>query len=135
MLAAAFFGGRAKQVKMGRNRDNAPIGHTCPKIDQVISFLEKIDWDLEDEEEKDLSIECKEMVEVMEEIREANDTLRTWGNEEYNSKNEYEEERDDLEKEVKSLKSDMSDLQDEITNLKADIETLEEKLSDIESVS
>jgi predicted RNase H-like nuclease (RuvC/YqgF family) len=120
---------------MARYRDNAPIGHTCPKIDQVISFLEKIEWNLEDEDEKDLSIECKEMVEVMEEIRKANDTLRTWGNEEYNSKNEYEEERDDLEKEVKNLKSDLSDLQDEITNLKADIETLEEKLSDVESVA
>ena len=121
---------------MGRNRDNAPVGHTCPKIDQVISFLEKIDWNLEeDEEEKDLSIECKEMVEVMEQIRKANDSLRTWGNEEYNSKNEYEEERDDLEKEVKNLRSDLSDLQDEITNLKVDVETLEEKLSDVETVA
>jgi hypothetical protein len=54
---------------MARNRDNAPVGHTCPKINQVISFLEKIDWDLSDDDEKDLSIECKEMVEVMEEKR------------------------------------------------------------------
>jgi chromosome segregation ATPase len=118
---------------MARNRDNAPVGHTCPKIDQVISFLEKIDWNLEDE--KDLSIECKEMVEVMEEIRKANDALRTWGNEEYNSKNEYEEEKDDLEKEVKNLKSDLSDMIDEIKDLKAEIDTLEKKLSDVESVA
>jgi predicted RNase H-like nuclease (RuvC/YqgF family) len=120
---------------MARNRDNAPIGYTCPKIDQVISFLEKIDWDLEDEDEKDLSIECKEIIEVMEEIRKANDTLRTWGNEEYNSKNEYEEEKDELEKEVKNLKSDLSDMIDEIKYLKAEIETLEERLYDVESVA
>jgi chromosome segregation ATPase len=116
-------------------RDNAPVGNTCPKIDQVISFLENIDWDLEDEAEKDLSIECKEMVEVMEEIRKANDALRTWGNEEYKSKNEYEKERDDLEKEVKDLKSDLSDMIDEIKDLKTEIDTLEKKLSDIESVA
>ena len=96
---------------MARYRDNAPVGYTCPMIDQVISFLEKIDWNLEDEEENDLSIECKEMVEVMEKIRKANDTLRTWGNEEYNLKNKYEEERDDLEKEVKNLKSYLLHLQ------------------------
>ena len=120
---------------MAQNRDNAPVGHTCPKIDQVISFLEKIDWDLSDDDEKDLFIECKEMVEVMEEIRKANDALRTWGNEEYQSKNEYEEERDDLEKEVKNLKSDLSDMIDEIKDLKAEIDTLEEKLYDVESVA
>lgn len=116
-------------------RDNAPIEHTCPKIDQVISFLEKIDWDLSDDDEKDLSIECKEIVEVMEEIRKANDTLRTWGNEEFNSKNEYEEEKDDLEKEVKNLKSDLSDMDDKIRELKKEIETLEEKLSNAESMA
>lgn len=116
-------------------RDNAPIGHTCPKIDQVISFLEKIEWDLEDEEENELSIECKEMVQVMEEIRKANDTLRTWGNEEYNYKNEYLEQVDDLEKEVKGLKSELSDMEDEIKDLKAEIDTLEEKLSIAESIA
>lgn len=119
---------------MARNIDNAPIGHTCPKINQVISFLEKIDWNLEDDNEKDLSIECKVMVALMEEIRKANDTLRTWGNEEYNSKNKYEEEKDELEKEVKKLKSDLSYMIDEIKDLKAEIETLEDKLSDVESV-
>ena len=116
-------------------RDNAPIGHTCPKIDQVINFLEKIDWDLEDDEENELSIECKEMIQVMEEIRKANDTLRTWGNEECNSKNQYEEERDDLEKEVKDLKSELSDMEDEIKELKSEIDTLEEKLSIAESIA
>ena len=116
---------------MARYIDNAPVGHTCPKIDQVIGFLQKIDWDLNDENEKDLSIECKEMIEVMEEIRKAYDTLRTWGNEEYNSKNEYEQEIGDLEKEVKNLKSDLSDMIDEIKDLKAEIETLEQKLSDV----
>ena len=105
---------------MARNKDNAPVANTCPKIDQVISFLEKLDWDLKkqifklsDDDEKYLSFECKKIVEVMEEIRKANHALRTWGNEEYNSKNEHEQE---------------------IKDLKAEIENLEKKLSDVESV-
>jgi predicted RNase H-like nuclease (RuvC/YqgF family) len=116
---------------MGRNRDNAPVPHTCPKIDKVISFLENIDWDTDNEDERDLSIECKEMVDVMEEIRTANDALRTWGNEECNYKNEYEEEKRELEREVKNLKSDLSDMIDEIKDLKHEIDSLEDKLSDL----
>ena len=37
-----------------RNRDDAPIGHTCPKIDQVIAFLDKIEWDVDNEDEENL---------------------------------------------------------------------------------
>ena len=109
---------------MSRYRDNAPIAHTCPKINQVISFLEKIDWDLEDEEERKLAVECEEMVGVMEDIRKANDTLRTWGNEEYISKIEFEQEKDDLEREIRDLKNDLSDKIDEIKDLEAEIDEL-----------
>lgn len=105
---------------MGRYRDNAPVGHTCPMIDKVISFLEKIDWDSDDEDENDLDKECKEIVDVMEDIRKANDALRTWGNEEYIAKEEFEKEKDELEKQV-------SDLKYEIETLEAEIEKLEEE--------
>ena len=112
---------------MAYYKDHAPVGHTCPKIDQVIGFLEKIDWDMGNEDEKDLDAECKQAVSIMEEIRKANDALRAWGNEEYNDKNEYEKERDELEREVKNLKSDLSDMAAEIKDLKAEIEALEDK--------
>lgn len=109
---------------MARNKDNAPVENTCPKIDQVIGFLEKVYWDLPDDEK---CFECEQIVKVMEKIRKDNSDLRTWGNEEYNSKYEYEEE-------IKNLKADLSVMIDEIKDLKAEIETLEEKLSDVESV-
>jgi predicted RNase H-like nuclease (RuvC/YqgF family) len=117
---------------MPRKTDNAPIKNTCPQIDKVIYFLEKIEWDLLDDDEKELSFECLEIVQIMEEIRNANDTLRTWGNEEYQNKIEFEIEIYDLEKEVKNLKYDISDLQDDIQSLKKDNETLEEKLASVE---
>jgi len=118
---------------MSRNRDNAPIGHTCPTIDRVISFLDRIDWNMEDEVERDLSIDCKDAVKDMEEIRKANDALRTWGNEECKYKEEYEEEKIELVKEVDKLGNDLSDLRDEIKELKGEINTLEDKLSDVVS--
>lgn len=57
-------------------RDNAPVPHTCPKIDEIISAIQYVKWDntywTEDR-----------LVEIMEEIRKANDSLRKWGNEKH----------------------------------------------------
>jgi predicted nucleic acid-binding Zn-ribbon protein len=107
-------------------RDNAPVPHTCPKIDQVISFLEKIDWDLSDDDEKDLSIECKEMVEVMEEIRKVNDSLRSWGNELHDDLEKLEETS---QSEYIELENKNRDLVSEINSLKSKIQKLENELS------
>ena len=112
---------------MGRHDDNAPIGNTCPKIDTVIRFLEKIDWDLDNEDEKYLDDECKEIVEVMEEIRRANQTLREWGNATCVERDEREEERDYLEKQVKNLTADNESYEKEIEELKFEIEELDNK--------
>ena len=106
------------------SRDNSPIGYTCPTIDRVISFLNRLVWDMEDDLERDLSIDCKDAVKDMEEIRKANDILRTWGNEEFNYKEEYEEEKNDLEKQIDILKYDLSELIFEIKELKGEINTL-----------
>jgi hypothetical protein len=94
---------------MGRYNDNAPIGHTCPKIDAVISYLKSIKFDSAlDVYELNLEeSERDEVIELMEVIRAANSTLRDWGNQECKEKEEFEEERDELAKEVEELKQRM----------------------------
>ncbi len=51
-----------------------PIGHTCPIIDEVISAIRAANWDDTYWGERDL-------IRSMEKIRDANGTLRDWGNE------------------------------------------------------
>ena len=113
---------------MSRNRDNAPIGYTCNQINEVIGFLESIQWD---ETETELAKECSSMLNVMEEIRTANDTLRTWGNELYNEKIEIEDDRDDLNKVIEKLQSDISDLQDEKDSLYEENCSLQEQINEL----
>ena len=102
---------------MARYSDNAPIGHTCPKIDTVISFLDGIDC------EEIHPNDIKTIINVMEEIRSANSTLRDWGN--------------DLCRQVDELQGEVDDeirrndkLQDEISDLKSEIKDLQLELSD-----
>src|SRR5688572_5049408 len=103
---------------MARSRDNAPIGHTCPKIDDVISMVhdfyksggEMSVYDYNSFEKK------------MEQIRDANSTLREWGNEQNQLAEEYEKDLDDA-------KDEIADLRDEIKALKSEIRVLEDDLS------
>ncbi len=93
---------------MGRNYDNAPIGNTCPMIDEVISGINSVDW-------SDNTFHTSDSLgETMEKIRSANLTLRNWGNDECKRANELDNDLDyanrqikDLEAEVKSLKADI----------------------------
>lgn len=100
---------------MGRYTDNAPIGNTCPKIDSVISFINGIKWDLEDEDEEILSRESKEIIEVLEEIRTANSTLREWGNQEFQDKEYLEKERDEMEGKIQELEKEIKSLEDDLS--------------------
>ena len=63
---------------MSRYNDNAPIGHTCPKIDSVISIIHALYMSSEEMTKQ----EYADFEKLMEEIRSANSTLREWGNEE-----------------------------------------------------
>ncbi len=63
--------------------DNSPVEYTCPKINQVIRFLKSIAWDENDKDEKDFCDECQDILNIMEEIRQDNEKLRQWGNDEY----------------------------------------------------
>lgn len=98
-----------------KRRDNAPVRHTCPMIDEMISAIESVDWDETYWTKKDL-------IEIMERIRTANDTLRSWGNNLY-------EDLSNLEKtsqsEYVNLENINNDLLSEIEKLKLEISNLE----------
>lgn len=55
---------------MSRNRDNSGIDNTCPKIDEIISAINSVDW-------QDIDYwDAKGLIETMESIRKANSDLR-----------------------------------------------------------
>jgi FtsZ-binding cell division protein ZapB len=117
---------------MARNDDHAPIGHTCPMIDEVISYISSIDFDLNDESEVLLNDGGIDAVKTLEKIREANSTLRSWGNEMCKESMDYERERDDLEKENKNLKHDNDYYQKEVQSLESKVSELEDKIYELE---
>lgn len=105
-----------------RSKDNAPIGHTCPMIDSVISRISSIYRD-DDPISKGDFIELEK---TMEKIRESNSTLREWGNEQCNLVLDYEEEleeerrkNDKLSDEISSLKDQIKDLENELNSVNA----------------
>ena len=108
---------------MARYSDQAPVGHTCPLIDKVISFLDSIDCEEVNQNE------IKTTINVLEEIRSANDSLRTWGNELYKEKDEMES---DFEYEIKDLKRKIDDLEYDLRKKDEAIYSLEKDLASAE---
>ncbi len=113
-------------------RDNAPIKHTCPTIDNIIGKMESARGEAEyisKHPEEDSTDEARTIIDElcdaisdMENIRSDNSELRDWGNEEYERADYAEGERDDAIK-------DKELLQEEIEELKAKIDELENELS------
>lgn len=102
---------------MGRKQDNAPVGPTCPLIDETIGQVHN--WYIDSEEIS--KNEYQGFEQRMEKIRQANSGLRDWGNDECRRADEAEKDLDYwkdqaelLQKEVNDLKSDITDLQNEI---------------------
>ena len=122
---------------MGTYNDNAPIGHTCPIIDNVISRMESSKEEADyislhpeedsSEEANTISNEIKIAILEIEDVRSANSELRDWGNEEYSRAEEAEKERDEAIR-------DKEYLQEEIDELKAEIKELENQLSYFELI-
>lgn len=69
-----------------RTRDNAPVGHTCPNIDEMISMLE--------------------------DLRTSNSALRGWGQENYNELDKAKDRIEDLLDEIKSLETIIQELEE-----------------------
>ena len=104
---------------MSRNYDNAPIGNTCPAIDKIIDKMEEAKNDAKwcmdnpdensDDELTNIIWNLDYAISDMEQIRSDNSTLRDWGNEIYNEKDELERERDDLLLRIEELESELEE--------------------------
>lgn len=113
------------------NYDNAPIGNTCPIIDNVIGKMDVAKDEAEyisnhpeedsSDEANNILAELTDAIKEIEVVRNANSELRSWGNEEYNRAEEAEKERDEAIR-------DKEYLQEEIDELKSKIEELEAQL-------
>lgn len=94
---------------MGK-RDNAPVPHTCPKIDEVISAIKSVEWG-----DNSFWDETR-LVELMEEIRSANDSLRTWGNEKHKECDELQDQVSDYEQKICELSSIIEEFEEQESN-------------------
>jgi len=113
---------------MARWNDNAPVGNTCPKIDNVIAIVDNLtEYDINNEDEfSNMEKEIKEAIGIMENIRSDNSELREWGN-------ELHREKTDLENTVYQLQQRVSELERENSNYSDEIKDLEEQISELES--
>lgn len=102
-------------------RDNSGIDNTCPKIDEVISAVNSVNWD------EDNYWDAKKVIEIMEEIRKANTDLREWGNQMYRERDELQDQLDDLERENKDLKSNIDEFEMQVNELENKICLLEDQ--------
>ena len=89
--------------------DAAPIRNTCPVIDSVIDKIQEAikyakylnvyaETEISEEYSSSIIKELKDALPQMEAIREANETLRLWGNEEYVRAEEIEKEMEYLKR-------------------------------------
>lgn len=107
---------------MPRNRDNAPVGNTCPMIDGVLDCIHTLYKSSEEMSKGELDY----MVQTLEKIRHHNEELRSWGNEEC-------DKATDLEKELDNSKDEVSALEEDIKEYKSEIKELENQLFQLEN--
>lgn len=84
-------------------RDNAPVPHTCPVIDEVISAIDSVDWE-------ETFWNKTYLIKRMEDIRSANASLREWGNERQDDCEKLEDKIEELECKIESLSDEIYDL-------------------------
>ena len=104
---------------MARTSDNSPVGNTCPIIDSVKSFINDIEYS----EDHDGRL-TKYALDNLEEIRNANSTLRDFGNAQYALRETYENKCDELSDKISSLENDIQNLEDVIKKLENQIDEL-----------
>lgn len=122
--------------------DNAPIGNTCPIIDEVLTYVEDLSNNLKyipRGEQEDFKGSVDRINKLMEDIRDANSTLREWGNEQHNEKEDYEREKDAAELTVEELKDDIKSLNDDIESIAVEkdvaLATIDELNTEIEKLN
>jgi len=108
-------------------RDNAPIKNTCPIIDDVVSYIDGFRREFSNDETE---VDFKNALSVLEDVRRANSTLRDWGNEEYNRAEELEKERDELERENKTLKADVEYYEGKVKELEKELDAVTSNLTE-----
>lgn len=121
-----------------RYKDYAcPVPYTCPLIDSVIN--EHIKWAINciegvvrQGDETDAAL--KEIADILlyfdpipilEQIRESNHEIRTWGEAEAKRAIELEEEVSGLQEEVDDLKKRIADLEEEVDDLERTIDEMD----------
>jgi archaellum component FlaC len=87
--------------------------NTCPNIDEVIDFLKEVS------ENEDFERGARWMIDIMEELREANSTLRG-----------VAEEGIEAQERVEELESEVEELKSEVEELRARISILENKMEE-----
>lgn len=97
---------------MAYRKDNAPVGNTCPDIDEAKRHIEKATSYMRSADEYLI-----DLLPVLEKLRNENDQLRTWGNEQFELAEEYEAERDELKKYIDSLNDEVYELKQQINKL------------------
>jgi archaellum component FlaC len=87
--------------------------NTCPNIDEVIDFLKEVS------ENEDFERGARWMIDIMEELRDANSTLRG-----------VAEDGIEAQEKVEELESEVEELKSEVEELRARISILENKMEE-----
>lgn len=100
----------------------APIGHTCPDIDRAIKHIDQAASEVEDTIEdratiRSITSELDSAKDIMEELRTANDKLRSWGEESEEKLEEMERDRDYHQEESEKKDQTIKELQEQIDQL------------------
>ncbi|MEN6511472.1 MAG: hypothetical protein ABFD00_06515 [Chloroherpetonaceae bacterium] len=97
--------------------DRAPVGQTCPEIDQTINTLELVEREIADK-----YIQIKKYMDIvinaMEKIRQDNASLREWGNKAYELLEESESARQEALKQCDILEQQLEKAVAELQELK-----------------
>lgn len=102
--------------------DATGIPYTCPIIDDVKEYLKYVERNFiskidNDEDKKNEIDDSNTILDTLEDIRTANDELRSFGLKTIKELEEAINERDEFEKTIEDLKSEIFDLKQDIKNL------------------
>ena len=120
---------------------SAPVGYTCPTIDEVIAAIEhgisalkelqaqlpNLE-DLEHPANYDNEIELLEgSLNRMEEIRSANDSLRSWGTDNEEEKERLEALSEELERELADEKEEKENFEMQLNQVEAERDSIRDE--------